>query len=395
MALRRALLIVALYAICALRCEAQFIGYVSPQTVQTTLASAVSCTGGAQNFTTGVTAGFNNIGQTVHTISITTGGSTPQFLKAAIFGIDNAGNVYQISDSLRLAAFQSNAQLYARGYYPQIRVAVTCSTGTTFTLSYSGSSSDTSVILGSAQLGQLAKSVANQIPANANYTDNLIQTPFGNLAGVIQVALTGASLPAGSTIQITCTSQSSSWTADTIALGTNVAAPVQNYPIPPANCPLASVTYNSGGASASTLTIEYDFIEPGPGTQQAIFGPTQLGVNALTEPGAGTSALSSIVDTRNAKEATLDFSCTAGAISLNVQTYNDDGTSTATLLTPLTAVAAATKTQFSIGSEANPSSSGGTLSTTNLLRFPQRALAFSFTNAGGAGTCTARLYLNY
>ncbi len=393
MALKRALLIVGLYAICALRCEAQFIGNVSPQGVQVTLANALACTGTAQNFTTGVTPNFLNLGQTQHTLSITVGGGTPQIFRAAIFGIDNSGNVYQISDAMRLASFQTNSSLFAHGYYPQIRVSVTCSAGTTFTANYSGGSSDSGPIIGASQLGQLAKVIANQIPAGQAFTDNLIQTPFGNAQGTLTVLAVGA-LPAGSSIALTCSgNQIAPFTLDTIALST--ANSTFFYPVPPAVCPLISITYTNGGASASSLSIEYDFTTPGPGTQTAIYSPAQLNVNALTEPGAGTSALSAIVDTRNVKEATLDFSCTAGAISLNVQTYNDDGTTTATLLTPLTAVVAATKTQYSIGSESNPSSSGGTLSTTALLRFPQRALAFSFTNAGGAGTCTARLYLNY
>jgi hypothetical protein len=131
--------------------------------------------------------------------------------------------------------------------------------------------------------------------------------------------------------------------------------------------------------------------------QFASCSPTQLGVNALTEPGAGTSALSTIIDTRGVRQATLAFSCTNGAITLNVQTYSEDGTTTSVLSSPVSGVAAATLAQVTIGSESNPTTSTGTLATppAGVIRFPQRALAFSFTNAGTAGTCTARLFLLY
>lgn len=394
MGVRKILQIASLLAL-SIGAHAQFLGYVSPQTVQATLTGAnpLACTGAVQNFTTGVTAGFLNLGQTQHQLTITTSGGTPQIFRAAIFGIDNSGNVVQISDSMRLAQYQSNASLFAHGYYPQIRVSVTCTVGTNYTASYVGSSSDSGPIIGASQIGQLSKIIAASIPANQNFTDNTIQTPFGNAQGFLAILVTGSSIPAGSSIALTCQGNQQTYTLETFALPTSGTQ--YTYPVLPASCPFVSVSYTSGGASTGLFDIEYDFVQPGSGNQAAVYSPVQLGVNALTEPGAGTSALSNIVDTRNAKEGTLDFSCTAGAVTVNVQTYNDDGITTATLVSPLSAVAAATKTQLYIGSNANPGSSGGTLSTSALVRFPQRALAFSFTNAGGAGTCTARLYLNY
>lgn len=394
MAVRKILQLASLLLV-SLAAHAQFLGYVSPQTVQVTLTGAnpLACTGGVQNFTTGVTAGFLNLGQTQHQLTIVTSGGTPQIFQAAIFGIDNAGNAVQISDSMRLAQYQSNAGLFAHGYYPKIRVSVTCSTGTNFTASYAGSSSDSGPIIGAAQIGQLSKIIASQIPANAGFTDNTIQTPFGNAQGFLAVLVTGSSIPAGSSIALTCQGNQQTYTLETFTLPTSGTQ--YTYPVPPASCPFVSVTYTSGGASTGLFDIEYDFVQPGSGNQAAVYSPVQLGVNAITEPATGTSALSNIVDTRNAKEATLDFSCTAGAVTVNVQTYNDDGITTATLISPLSAVAAATKTQLYIGSDVNSGSSGGTISSTAVVRFPQRALAFSFTNAGGAGTCTARLYMNY
>lgn len=129
-----------------------------------------------------------------------------------------------------------------------------------------------------------------------------------------------------------------------------------------------------------------------------IYTPAQLGANALTEPGSSTSALTNIIDTRGVKQAVLHYNCTQGAISVNIQTYAEDGVTTLALVTPVTATAAATAAFITIGSESNPAINTGTLATppAGVVRFPQRALAFSFTNASvTAGTCTARLYVNY
>lgn len=125
------------------------------------------------------------------------------------------------------------------------------------------------------------------------------------------------------------------------------------------------------------------------------YTPAQLGVSTLTAPMAGTTALSTIIDTRGATSATLMAACTVGNDTINVQTYAEDGTTTGALIVPVTAIAAAAKVQLFIGSQANPSVNTGTLSATAILRFPQRALAFSFDNAGAAGSCTARLFLAY
>jgi hypothetical protein len=122
--------------------------------------------------------------------------------------------------------------------------------------------------------------------------------------------------------------------------------------------------------------------------------PADLGVNALTEPGSSTSALSSIIDLTGATSLTLKFSCTQGNITLNVQTYAEDGTTTLALIPVLSAVPAATNTDFYATISNDIQSSGGTLGTK--FRLPQKAIAFSFTNASATpGTCTARMFTEY
>jgi hypothetical protein len=125
-------------------------------------------------------------------------------------------------------------------------------------------------------------------------------------------------------------------------------------------------------------------------------GPVALGANAITLPASLTSALTNIIDTRGAREATLSFVCTQGAVTVNVQEYAEDRITPLALVSPLSAVAAAVNAQITFGSESNPSSNVGTLSSAALVRLPQSAVAFSFTNASATpGTCTARLFLAY
>ncbi len=143
---------------------------------------------------------------------------------------------------------------------------------------------------------------------------------------------------------------------------------------------------------------------PGQGTQTLnvahlfqLWTPAQLGVNSLTEPAAGTSAQSSIIDTRGVKDLTITGVCTAGNYTVNLTNYDTDGaTAIASNVQVVTAIAAATAYTVHIGVGTAPLSNTGTISASNAtLTLPQRAISFSFTNAGGAGTCTARLYLQY
>jgi len=367
--------------------KAQFLGFTSPQSVQATLASNTACTGVAQIFTP------QNLGQTQHFIAIQAGTAT--FIRAEIDGIDTAGNVYRISDQLRASSSNgaNNSSVVGYGYYPKIQISVVCSGGN-FTLTYAGASASFGPIVGSYSLGRVDKEEASGAAANANLVDT-IQTPYGNSQGELAFSYV-ATGPAGSTITVAC--QGTTQIGSVAAFVLNIPATgniTYVFPVPATTCPVAVVTYSSGGASATTFNMEYTFTQPGTPMGTQVINPVQLGVNALTEPAAGTSVLSQIIETRGVREATLKAACTTGNYTVNVQTYAEDGSTTLALITPVTAIAAAANVDLSIGSEANPSTNTGTLSTTALVRFPQRALAFSFTNAGGAGTCTARLFLTY
>jgi len=71
--------------------RAQFIGYTSPQTVQTTVANNVACTGTVQIFNT------PNLGQTQHQATAIVSSLATQFTMQ-FWGIDNQNNAIPISE---------------------------------------------------------------------------------------------------------------------------------------------------------------------------------------------------------------------------------------------------------------------------------------------------------
>src|SRR5437667_12788209 len=76
--------------------RAQFLGYTTPQTVASNLATNTACTGAAQTFT------FPNLGQTQHAIIMQVTAGTMVSSKAFIEGSTsgNAGTFTRISDEL-------------------------------------------------------------------------------------------------------------------------------------------------------------------------------------------------------------------------------------------------------------------------------------------------------
>jgi hypothetical protein len=130
--MKRLLLIVALYAICALRCEAQFIGYVSIQTTQQNVF-----TNQAAN---AVSASLTNLGQGAHFLVICNNAFVGTVsLESSSDGTFAAPNSIA-SASYALPAGPGDTgchTLQAGGYYPAVRARITnFSTGTT-TVTYS------------------------------------------------------------------------------------------------------------------------------------------------------------------------------------------------------------------------------------------------------------------
>jgi hypothetical protein len=235
--------------------RAQFIGFSSPQTVQQTLAPALTaCTGVAQNFP------VQNLGQTQHFASIVAT-NTNVSIALKIQGLDVNGNIFTISD----VAFGSgiagaNPTVTASGYFPVIRVVVICSGGT-FTLSYSGASSTPNVISGAYLSAQVDKSIFSGLPANLSFPSGLIVPPFGSTAGTLAFQFTTAA-NAGATLNVVCVGNgvnNTYWT-EVFTIANTLA--MQSFSVGGQNCGLLQVTYTTGGG-AGTVALDYLFTPPG------------------------------------------------------------------------------------------------------------------------------------
>lgn len=269
MKLFRSLAGAALAALAAFSTPAQHLGDVSIATVQATIANGVTCTGAAQNFTTGDVAlpAFNNIGQTSHLATAT---STAAQFQMEIDGIDNLGNVYRLSD-LQLgvpSSAKGGLVVTAAGYMPRIRVSVTCSSGSTFSVSYSGSFSPQPPQIGAALLVSIDKLPFQGAPANAG-ASTTFQSPTGNSAGTIifQYAAAG---PSGSTISVQCLSNAGT-NLSLFTFSPTTVSTAQLFSVAATVCPFVTLSYTSGGASATTYTLEYAFTTSGsqPATSAA------------------------------------------------------------------------------------------------------------------------------
>lgn len=124
------------------------------------------------------------------------------------------------------------------------------------------------------------------------------------------------------------------------------------------------------------------------------YSPSQLGMNAVTLPLSSTTGLSNIIDTRGAREFTLLWACTQNAHP-NIQVYAEDGATTVFGPQVIVTSEGVAGDSLAVGSEVAPS----TLLNKTIavpIRLPQRALAFQFGNeTATAGTCTARLFVEY
>jgi hypothetical protein len=229
--------------------RSQFIGYTSPQTVSQRFTNQ-TCTGVAQDFN------INNLGQTTHFGQFT---SVSANTSAVYFLGSFDGVNFQIFSDISNGIVSSVA---AAGYYPVVRLEVVCTVGATFTLSYSGTSTILPSYQGVNLKGLINKILFNQSAAGSNAQIVAQQTPFGNSSGVLTFAYSGGAGPSGSTVSLNCSDGnviSQTFGPFTIA---NLTAP-NVFPIPAGPCIAFNLTYNAGGASANTFTLNYDFNQAG------------------------------------------------------------------------------------------------------------------------------------
>lgn len=260
--------------------RAQFLGYTSPQTVQQNLATNLPCTGLAQNFP------VSNLGQTQHFATLATVSVTS--IQAVIQGIDNQGNVFTISD---VASVGGNVT--ASGYFPIVRVQVTCFPATTgtFTLSYSGASSTPNVTAGTYLQSQVDKFLFSRVAANADQSISF-QTPFGSSSGTLVFQYVTSAI-AGSNLAIFCKGNAVVGSFKEFSYPLANDTNIQLFNVPASTCPQLQVNYSHGGA-ATALNLEYIFDPPGlaQGTNQlnpCINGPTGTGGTAAITVGANTT----------------------------------------------------------------------------------------------------------
>jgi hypothetical protein len=301
-----------------LSARAQFLGYTSPQTVQTTLANGLACTGAPQTFITGgANPGFANLGQTQHYITVMPSAAVIS-IKAEIDGLDSTGNVFRLSDHL-IAGTAAGLPLAVTGsgYYPRIQVMVTCGSATgTFTLNYSGASSTSNLNAGSYFLGQVDKSLFAGAPAN---TSSVIQfqPPFGSAAGTLFFTF-GAAGPGGSTLQVQCSGNLFAIDSQVFSLATSTS--VQAFSFGPAMCTSIQINYTSGGASAAQYSMEYVFYSPGANTNPGSWQAPNHQSNTEQTSAANASVSKSIAALASVRAHVFSVSarCSAGTANLVV-----------------------------------------------------------------------------
>lgn len=283
------LLFATLLALAAFSASAQDIGNVALRTVSATVANNATCTGSPQNFKTsqGIT-GFVNLGQTSHLATATSNAAAFQM---EIDGIDNLGNVFRLSD-LQVGiptSAKGGLVVTASGYMTNIQISVTCTAAATFSVSYTASFSPQPPNIAGALLVAVDKLPFQTAPANTT-ASTTFQTPNGNSAGTLILDYAAAG-PAGSMLTVQCiTNSGQNLGLFTYPLGTTSAP--QFFNVPGSTCPFVTLTYTSGGASATTYTLEYIFSAQGTvGNSDPCSSTTKKASVALNIASATTTQL--------------------------------------------------------------------------------------------------------
>lgn len=251
----RWLLIVALYVLCAVRCQAQFLGYFTPQTVQKNLATNLACTGALQNFI------VPNLGQTTHILQWI---NTPASLhiNVSLGGSADGSSFFTFSDQ----ATTPSGILQATGYYPVIAAQVVCTAGGTFSLSYQGTSTFALQPNGFADRATSVKAWAIAAPVGANLTQT-ITVPYGSSGGLLYFNYSGdPGEPAGSTVTVTSAGLNVSGVTTLTLLPAQAItqnANMQAFIIPAVPTVQITIKYTSGGAGVQTFNGEVQFFKPG------------------------------------------------------------------------------------------------------------------------------------
>jgi hypothetical protein len=253
----------ALLGCSARRAEAQFIGYTSPQTVSQSIATGASCSPPISQI-------VPNLGQTVHTVTYTVNnGSEPIF--AFIQGSIDGVTFIQISD--KSITFPTGS-VSATGYYPFIKVQVSCSNpATKVTVQYSGTSVTPGPNFADVDASYYIKNiVVNNQPVNAPFTSPLITSPYGNSSGTLALTFSGAAAPSGAVLQVTCNSNFAQL-PPSFSLAPTLGT-TQFFTVPPFPCENLVLNYNSNNGTGN-YTLTYFFNKPGTVIQTTGVDPCQ------------------------------------------------------------------------------------------------------------------------
>lgn len=237
-----------LFLCCGRGVYAQFTGFSVPQPVSTIpFPAGTACTGAQQ------VALVPNLGQTEHFITIATSGVIA--FRATVQGSHEGVTFNDISDVLTASGSTSMGQ----GYFPVVQVSVTCSSASgTFGVRYSAEATAPAMQIAAMQSAQLDKTLAVAAPSNANFTTQVIRTPFGTSGGGIYFAYSAAG-PAGSILNVGCTTLSIGTTTSVASFPLSTATTPQFFTVPLLPCDFVTIAYTSGGASATTFTSSYVF----------------------------------------------------------------------------------------------------------------------------------------
>lgn len=259
----------------AVPAEAQFIGFVSPQTISQNVATNAACNAG-------ITVTVPNQGQTVHSLSLLINADpNGDVINMALQASNDGVTFFQISDKAFSSTLTNKGFLNAPGYYPVVQAVINCATATTrVSATYIGSSVTQGPTFGDPDASYYDKVLVLGQPANAGLTPPTFTTPYGNLAGFLSFQYTGGAGPAGSTLTLSCTQLSTSGPNYIFSLPT---ATQLQIPIAPFPCETATVSYTSGGASAALFNVVYLFHKPG-------FSPGVTALNLTAPINGGTVA---------------------------------------------------------------------------------------------------------
>lgn len=296
--LRRFLPILALLALAAFPARAQYIGSVSPQTVNQTVFNNTDC---STSPTKSVTV--TNVGQSVHiaTYSFTgIGGNATPYVR--IMASNDGTNFIQISDdgagqpSISFIG-PSNGILSGYGSYPFVQVWIVGGlAGCRATVSYAGTSVSNVNPVGSSDATAYDKLMLASGGATGSSGLNVTVTPYGNSAGYLAVTFQGGAGHSGSSVQVVITNPASS-DVETIAnfpLST-IANHPQFFAVPSLATNNVSVNYTSGGSAPGvTLALEYIFLKPGAnpsplGEQSLVINTASGGPTQIVAANTGTS----------------------------------------------------------------------------------------------------------